>query len=158
MAKEIEMKFTVTENELPELTNGKHIVQGYFHTAGKGAIRIRIVDNEKAYLTIKSQRKGISCDEYEYEIPLKDAKEMMATLVSYKVEKMRYIIEFRGQNFEVDVFLGDNKGLILAELELKSNGDEKNVILPLWVNNDVSNHYRFTNLYLAKHPINRINL
>ena len=115
----------------------------------KETIRVRISD-DRAFLTIKGAMSGISRCEFEYEIPEKDARELLKLAVSNPVEKVRKIIYVDGKKWEVDFFGGVNSGLVLAEIELE-NADER-VILPKWVEKEVSGDKRYYNSQLSQHP------
>lgn len=155
MAIEIEKKFLVDKvlwNQLSK-ENGQFIKQGYLSFAYKWAeenltVRVRIIDNKKAFLTIKGKTTGISRDEFEFEIPMKDAEDMFNTLVKTKIEKIRYKIWYKNKVWDVDEFLDNNDGLILAEIELLSEDEifEK----PNWVGTDVSSLPQYYNSNLAK--------
>lgn len=153
MAKEIERKFLVTETwhlADPHPAYGSaRIVQAYLTTSDSPIVRVRIY-GEKAYLTVKGKTEGISRDEYEYEIPIDDAKEMMRLAPTFPIEKIRYRIPFDNHIFEIDVFCGANEGLVLAEVELSSPDDL--LSLPDWIGEEVSADPRYFNAHLAKHP------
>lgn len=148
MAKEIERKFLVAENWRPE-AEGQRIVQGYLSTAVSPVVRVRIC-GEKAYLTVKDKTDGISRSEYEYEIPLVDAEEMLALCAAPPIEKVRHRMPCGDHVFEVDVFLGANEGLILAEVELSS--PEEAFCRPDWLGEEVSGDPRYYNAYIAARP------
>ncbi|MGB3402218.1 MAG: CYTH domain-containing protein [Microcoleaceae cyanobacterium] len=150
MAVEIERKFLVKNDAWRSLARGTLYCQGYLPTAAGKTVRVRIV-GELAYLTIKGPSNGTSRAEFEYLIPVKDAKEMLETLCEQPlIEKTRYKILIDGLTWEVDEFLGENKGLILAEVELT---DEDQVInLPDWIGEEVSHDSRYYNSHLVKNP------
>lgn len=150
MAVEIERKFLVDRAALPELTNGKKIVQGYIPTADKTTVRVRI-KAEQAFLTLKGTGNGISRNEFEYEIPLSDAQQMLDEFCSdSKIEKVRYEIAFGQHVWELDVFYGKNDGLIIAEVELS---DEDEVFeCPDWVAEQVTGDQRYYNSQLIVSP------
>lgn len=112
-------------------------------------MRIRIT-KAKGFLTIKMGTTPLSRLEYEYEIPLKDAEELLSKCEK-TIEKTRYIITHVGMNWEVDVFEGENKGLIIAELELESENQEFEK--PLWLGMEVTEDTRYLNVNLLKKPI-----
>lgn len=101
----------------------------------------------KGYITVKGITQGITRPEYEYEIPLKDAFSLMRMSISVPIIKMRYIIEHLGNKWEVDVFYGKNKGLIIAEIELETEYDV--VTLPEWIDREVSDDPKYYNSNLA---------
>jgi adenylate cyclase len=150
MGVEIERKFLIDKTKLPTLKNGYAIKQGYIQTVEQTTVRIRIRDKD-AFLTIKSKSQGASRLEFEYHIPLSDAQEMLTNLChASRVEKTRYLIEHEGHTWEVDIFEGSNKGLIIAEIELKSEGETFS--LPEWVTEEVTQDERYFNVNLVEHP------
>ncbi len=150
MGVEIERKFLINEKKLPTLKNGYDIKQGYIQTVDQTTVRIRIRDKE-AFLTIKGKSQGASRLEFEYPIPLNDAEEMLTNLChASRVEKTRYLVEHEGHTWEVDIFEGSNKGLIIAEIELKS--EEEIFSLPEWVSEEVTQDERYFNVNLVEHP------
>jgi len=150
MGVEIERKFLVDETLLPQLTNGRTIKQGYIQTAGLNTVRVRVSD-EKAFLTLKSSGKGATRLEFEYPIPLEDAVQMLENLCQKPfIDKKRYLIAHEGHTWELDIFEGDNKGLIVAELELES--EDETFALPDWVKEEVTTDKRYANSNLIKNP------
>ena len=150
MPKEIERKFLVKPRKWSELGPGLKIRQGYLCTAVERTVRVRTY-GDHGYVTIKGKTSGISRDEYEYEIPFGDASEILDNLcIQPLIEKTRYRIPFKGHTFEVDEFTGANRGLTIAEVELKS-ADEK-IELPDWIDRDVSDDPRYFNSNLAQKP------
>jgi adenylate cyclase len=113
-------------------------------------VRVRITDDKKARLTVKGPPKGISRDEFEYDIPVEDARKMLDFCGGHVVEKNRYIEQVGDHTWEVDEFLGRNKGLWLAEIEL-SDEDEP-FERPDWAVREVSEDKKYKNSYLARHP------
>src|ERR1700761_2039411 len=116
MGVEIERKFLVDHDkwEKVEKPVGIPYRQGYMLRNDKQTIRVRVSD-KKGYLNLKSKVSDLSRNEYEYEIPLEDGLEILDAFTTNGTEKMRYVIPFKGKNWEVDVFSGDNDGLIVAE-------------------------------------------
>lgn len=149
MALEIERKFLI--NQLPtELPDGEVIRQGYLHSEKKLVVRVR-TKGVKAFLTIKGATQGISRAEFEYEIPLNDAEAMLDTLSKGPlIEKTRYTFTDEGKVWELDVFSGDNSGLIIAEVELSSSSEA--IRLPSWIGEEVSHDPRYFNSNLASNP------
>jgi adenylate cyclase len=148
MGQEIERKFLVFEEGLPELVGGVEIWQSYIPS--EQTVRLRVA-GETGYLTIKGARSGISRAEFEYEVPLADAREMLETLcLKPCVHKTRYKLTHEGHVWEVDVFHDLNEGLIVAEVELDSEDEE--VVLPSWVKEEVSKEGRYTNSALRAKP------
>ena len=151
MPKEIERKFLVTnDNWKQHINHQSHYLQGYLNNNQSNSIRIRITD-EQANLNIKSATLGIIRDEYDYQIPLDEAKEMLDKLCEQPIiEKTRYFVEDNDVTWEIDVFERENAGLIVAELELQSV--EQSFIKPDWVGEDVSDDPRYYNACLATYP------
>lgn len=119
MAKEIERKFLVSNDSYKAMAEGcTHIVQAYLSTTIDSTVRLRIAD-DKAYITVKSRNKGCSRGEWEYEIPVSDASEMISAChLSKVIDKIRYYVEYKGHTWEVDEFAGKLNGLVIAEIEL----------------------------------------
>ena len=153
MAEEIERKFLVDPVQLPPLENPHIIRQGYIPTQGTATVRVRI-SNEKAFITLKGRATGISRSEFEYLIPVEDAKKMLSELCAKPlIEKRRYLIPYRGHTWELDIFEGENAGLIVAEIEL---GDENEVFeKPRWITEEVSFDPRYRNANLITHPFSK---
>jgi adenylate cyclase len=151
---EIERKYLVNKllwQELYNPVNATFIQQAYLSTDPKCSVRIRIADG-KALITIKGELKGISREEFEYSVPLNDGLEIIRLAGTPLIIKRRYVIEYKGNRWEVDEFLGDNDGLILAEVELKSESEEPE--WPEWIDKDVTSDPRYFNLQLAINPVN----
>jgi adenylate cyclase len=152
MGIEIERKFLVkNESWRTHTVATQSLEQGYFETTPSVAIRVRIINNAKAFLTLKGKQSGISCAEFEYEIPLSDAQELLSHFCEPRiVRKSRHIVDHRGHRWEIDVFEGKNKGLVVAEIEL--NSETETFFMPDWVGFDVSADKRYTNASLARNP------
>ncbi|GAB7086715.1 CYTH domain-containing protein [Marinifilum fragile] len=148
MAIEIERKFLVNHDLLPLPNDGKKLIQGYIWSDPQKSLRIRIA-GEKAFLTIKSGNDILKRSEFEYEIPLADAQELL-DLCDAKIEKTRYLIPMNQHTWEVDVFHGDNQGLIVAEVELASS--EEQIKLPEWIDQEVTNDPKYLNVSLIENP------
>lgn len=151
MSLEIEKKFLVLNDRWQaDAGPGVRYRQGYLSESGPGSVRVRI-GGQHAYLNIKSATLAQQRLEYEYEIPLRDAEEMLAEVcVQPLVEKTRYEVEHAGHTWEVDVFEGANAGLVVAEIEL-DDVDEA-FARPDWVGEEVSDDPRYYNVCLVKHP------
>ena len=150
MGIEIERKFLIDTDKLPPLHNGYTIKQGYIQTVDHTTVRVRI-RNDEAFLTIKGKSIGASRLEFEYPIPLQDANNMLDNLCQISViAKMRYLVEYERHVWEVDVFKGSNKGLIVAEVEL--DNEEEAFSLPNWVTEEVTDDIRYFNSNLIKNP------
>jgi adenylate cyclase len=150
MGIEIERKYTVNEkvfeliNSLPA---GEEICQGYLNSTPERTVRVRI-KGQKAYLTIKGQNEGISRLEFEYEIPVEDAKNLLPICEPYCIEKIRFTFVLDNLTWELDVFQGAHYGLIIAELELEDA--DLQIKLPEWIEKEVSDDPRFYNSNIAK--------
>jgi len=149
MGTEIERKFLVTSDLWKKGAQPIHYAQGYLSKEMGVTVRVRIA-GEKAFLTIKGPITGISRAEFEYSIPLKDAEEMLLLSIGPLVEKNRHKIPFGGHLWEVDEFLGDNTGLVVAEVEL-SDAEEK-ITPPPWLGREVSGDPRYYNSNLSIYP------
>ena len=149
MAKEIERKFIVDPAKLPDNLIGIDYQQGYLSINDAGVTRIRII-NDKAVLTIKSKTVEISRDEFEYDIPYKDALRLINLSQGEVIHKTRSVIEYENKTWEVDEFHGKNKGLWLAEIELTD--EKEDFIKPNWVMEEVSKDKKYYNSYLCLHP------
>ena len=151
MAIEIERKFLVVNDDWREhVTSHKSMMQGYFAGGGKASIRVRI-SGKSANLNIKSATLDVTRKEYEIPIPVEDAREMLDLLCEKPViEKTRHYIQQGQLVWEVDEFIGDNDGLIVAEIEL-SDADEA-FEKPSWLGKEVSDDTRYYNVCLVKNP------
>ena len=150
MALEIERKYLIDLEKIGTLENGIRIKQGYLSTNKDAVVRVR-VKNDKAYLTIKGSNSGIARLEYEYEIPLNEANEMLEKLCQKPViDKTRYLIKHDIHTWEVDIFYGDNDGLVVAEVELSS--EDEFINLPTWIKEEVTTDARYYNSNLMKLP------
>ena len=150
MPKEIERKFLVKSDFKEFATSKLNIVQAYLSNDPKRIVRIRKV-NEKAFLTIKgkSSESGMARYEFEKEILLKEADDLIKLKVGELIEKTRYIIPTtNGLFFEVDEFHGNNKGLCLAEIELPEEDTEFKI--PNWLGKEVTGNEKYYNSFLAK--------
>jgi adenylate cyclase len=148
MATEIERKFLV--QEVPwRKGSGIPFIQGYLNRDKERTVRVRIA-RDKAFLTIKGLTQGASRVEFEYEIPVSDAQQLLKLSDGPIIQKNRYVIVHEGSTWEVDEFLGDNAGLVLAEIELKSEDQPFN--RPPWLGAEVTHDRRYYNSSLASHP------
>lgn len=161
MATEIERKYLINKDSWRNfVTRSERITQGYLNqydpqkTGAQSSVRVRIggrVDAPKAWLNIKSATLGIERQEYEYEIPVADAEEMLQTLCARpQIDKTRHYIANGVFTWEVDEFYGDNAGLIVAEIELTHADDEFSK--PDWLGEEVSGDPRYYNSELIKQP------
>ena len=149
---EIERKFLVKSDEFKAqaFTQNK-IAQGYLSSLPERTVRIRIKGN-KGFITIKgmSQHGGMSRFEWENEIPLDEAQELLKLCEKGKIEKTRFEIKSGKHVFEVDEFYGENEGLLMAEIELES--ETESFEKPDWLGEEVTNDKRYYNAYLIKKP------
>ena len=153
MKQEIERKFLVTGDDWRKTAGtGLSCRQGYITTGSTDAtIRVRLL-NGRGFLTIKGPTKGISRAEMEYEISAEDARYMLANFCGggIIVSKVRYILIHDGSRWEVDEFDGDNKGLVVAEIELER--EDQSFDKPDWLGEEVSFDRRYTNAALSREP------
>ncbi|MEH6580037.1 MAG: CYTH domain-containing protein [Amphritea sp.] len=150
MAKEIERKFLIDLETVGPLNCGVTIKQGYIPTRDNTAVRVRIM-GDNAFLTIKGENKGAVRSEFEYEIPLLDAEQMLEELCSGPVvDKTRYLVTHEKHLWEIDIFAGDNAGLVIAEVELKD--EHEAVILPDWISSEVTGDPKYYNSNLLNNP------
>ncbi|MDX2097351.1 MAG: CYTH domain-containing protein [Leptolyngbyaceae cyanobacterium bins.59] len=153
MAIEIERKFLVIGDGWRSLGVGTPYRQGYIAAGIGRTVRVRIAGNQ-AFLTIKGPTIGRSRSEFEYPIPLDDARQMLHSLCERPlIEKTRYKIPWEGLTWEVDEFEGENKGLVMAEVELTH--EKQSIRFPEWVGKEVSHDPRYYNSNLMKHPFTR---
>lgn len=152
MPLEIERKFLVIPEKLPAVNPGVEILQAYIPLQTDDVVRIRI-KGDQAYVTFKGKdRQGVR-PEYEYSIPVHDAREIIEIMCARPViRKVRTAIWYEGYKWEIDSFLDENEGLIIAEIELKY-ADEI-ITLPPWVAEEVTGDPRYLNASLVKHPFN----
>jgi adenylate cyclase len=147
MAKEIERKFLVSDLSVLTGVVGTPIAQGYVAHGGL-LVRVRRA-GDKAFVTLKGPREGLTCGEWEYPIPLKDAVEMLdGYSTGGSVSKTRYLVPVGAHTFEVDVFKGPLAGLVIAEVEMAD--ENETVELPAWLGREVSTDMAYTNVNLAK--------
>ena len=149
---EIERKFLVTSEDFKkEALRKNHIAQGYLNSNPERTVRVRI-KGEIGFLTIKGKgnETGMTRFEWETEIALAEAKNLIKLCENGVIDKMRYEVEMGNHTFEVDEFFGENEGLIVAEIELKSEDEifEK----PTWLGKEVTNDERYYNAYLSNNP------
>lgn len=150
MGVEIERKFLVKSLDFKNLATSKHLYkQGYIEGPLIATVRVRTIE-DKGFLTVKSKSVNYSRNEYEYEIPLADAEQMLSNLCGNKVEKYRYIVWHGNKRWEVDEMIGANEGLLIAELELEA--ESETFELPEWVGEEVTHDFRYRNSYLAINP------
>ena len=150
MGKEIERKFLIKGDAWRSLAQGTTYRQGYLNRVKERVVRVRTID-DKGFLTIKGITTGATRVEYEYEIPAADADSMLDDLCErYLIEKKRYKIDYREFVWEVDEFLGENQGLIVAEVELES--EDQNYEKPEWIGEEVTGDPKYFNSNLVQNP------
>lgn len=148
MALEIERKFLVDNDTWRDKVERSHtLVQAYLALDGETSVRVRIKDDESARMTLKIGLSGMTRHEFEYPIPLTDAREMVAAGRDRLIEKTRHIVNYGGFAWEVDVFAGALSGLIVAEVEMASETD--NPALPPWLGREVTGNPAWSNAMLA---------
>ena len=146
---EIERKFLLKNDNWKKLVSKSiNIKQGYISTNPLSVVRIRITDT-KAYITIKGKGEGISRPEFEYEIPLQDAEEMFTIFCKNNgLSKTRHIVEYKNHKWEIDEFKDRHKGLIFAEVEMKTENEK--VELPDWISEEITGNPKYYNSNLAQ--------
>lgn len=154
MGIEIERKFLFDPHRVPPLPEPHVIRQGYIPAEG-ATVRVRIT-NSRAFLTLKGKTRELARSEFEYEIPSSDAETILQELCAKPlIEKRRYVLEYEGHRWELDIFEGDNEGLYMAEIELQSA--DESFALPPWVIREVSHDKRYYNANLRVHPFKAFN-
>ena len=154
MPQEIERKFLVIGDFKRFASKQIRIKQGYLSSLRERTVRVRI-KGDKGYLTIKGEAgdSGISRYEWEKEIPFEEAEELLALCEPGLIDKTRYLVPAGEFTYEVDEFYGENKGLIIAEIELKSESDQ--YPKPEWLGEEVTGNLRYYNSMLIKNPFTR---
>lgn len=149
---EIERKFLVKSDDFKEQAfTQNNIAQGYLSSIPERTVRVRIKGN-KGFITIKGigQQGGMSRFEWENEIPLGEAQELLKLCEKGKIEKTRFEVQSGKHIFEIDEFYGENEGLVMAEIELES--ETESFEKPDWLGEEVTNDKRYYNAYLSKNP------
>lgn len=151
MATEIERKFLVRDDSWRGAARGsRYYRQGYLATTARCSVRVRIEDGA-ATLNVKGATPGVTRAEYEYPLPREDALQMLDALCEGgMIEKTRYFVPHGAHTWEVDVFEGENAGLVVAEIEL--GAEDEAFERPAWVGEEVSDDLRYYNARLARHP------
>ena len=154
MPQEIERKFLVKEGYKKYAFTFTRIVQGYLSSAPERIVRVRI-NGERGFITVKgvSSLSGMSRFEWEKEIDVKDALELLALCEPGVIDKIRYLVQVGKFTFEVDEFYGDNEGLVVAEVELSY--EEELFDIPIWLGKEVTGDKRYYNSKLAKMPFKK---
>lgn len=151
---EIERKFMICGDFMPHVISSTRIAQGYISSDPARTVRVRI-RGDKGFITIKgtSSLDGLSRYEWEKEIPVSEAQELLALCSGGVIDKTRHIVPYGGHTWEVDVFHGENSGLVMAEIELSSPHEEFET--PEWVGTEVTGDVRYYNAYISTHPYNK---
>jgi CYTH domain-containing protein len=149
MGQEIERKYLVTSDAWHGLAESTFYRQGYLSTVKERVVRVRTV-GKQGYLTIKGVAIGATRPEFEYEIPWRDAEQLLALCERPLIEKTRYRIEHGGLIWELDVFHGDNDGLVTVECELET--EDQKLMKPDWVGEEVTGDPRYFNANLVENP------
>lgn len=153
MATEIERKFLVTDTGFLAGLSGRRLTQGYLADDGTCSVRLRI-DGDRAFLTVKHGRDPLSRLEFEYPVPVADAAEMLAKACRQPlIDKTRFDVLIDRSHWEVDVFHGDNDGLVVAEIELPAA--DAAFARPAWLGAEVTTDPRYLNVNLGRHPWRR---
>ncbi len=148
MAKEIERKFLVLDERWRDaVTGATDLRQAYILSMEKRSLRVRILDGERATLTIKISNGTLSRDEFEYDIPREEAEEMLGSAIGIVLEKTRFLVPYQGYIWEVDVYDGAYRGLVIAEVELQD--EDEDPPLPEWLGPEVTGDRRYSNQSLA---------
>ena len=151
MPQETERKFLVANDGWRvEAGRGQELRQAYLAETDRAAIRVRIVDEAAAFITIKGAKAGLSRQEFEYPAPLSDAEELVELRQGSELRKTRFRALHRERCWEIDVYDGDNAGLVIAEVELES--EEASLDIPTWVGREVTGEARYYAARLAVHP------
>lgn len=150
MGLEIERKFLLKdESWRPAVSETMEIKQGYLNSAIERTVRVRLTGN-KGVLTIKGKTVNLTREEFEYEIPIADARRLMKLCETPIIEKLRHLVRLDGRTWEIDEFSGVNESLVVAEIEL--NSEDEDLALPEWVGREVSDDPRYYNASLIAHP------
>lgn len=151
MALEIERKFLVTSDAWRALASERTLLrQGYLANTERASVRVRVA-GEQGFLSVKAMTPGIARAEYEYPIAVADAAAMLESLCTGpRIEKWRHEVRYAGRDWEIDEFLGDNAGLVIAELELES--EDAGFERPDWLGIEVTHDLRYYNFRLAEQP------
>ncbi|HOU03232.1 MAG TPA: CYTH domain-containing protein [Bacteroidales bacterium] len=154
MKREIERKFIVTGEFRKDVLNSTRIIQGYLSSVPGRTVRIRI-RQDKAFITIKGpgDPSGISRYEWEKEISVPDAEDLLNLCEPGIIEKVRHEVKIGKHVYEVDEFLGENSGLIIAELELSDENESYEK--PVWLGKEVTGDIRFYSSFLSAHPYSK---
>jgi CYTH domain-containing protein len=152
MAKEIERKFLVRSDEWrTRAVSSAKLMQAYITANEDRNVRVRLIDGTSARLTIKVGKSAMVRDEFEYEIPVRDAEELTSSAIGIVIEKVRHRVPIAGKTFEIDVYEGFYSGLVVAEVELES--EEDHFERPSWLGEEVTGDRRYSNMMLATNDL-----
>lgn len=155
MGLEIEKKFLIKNDNWKEIVlEQKEISQGYLSASPNRTVRVRIM-GKVGFLTIKSKSKGSVRSEFEYEIPLDDAKELMELCEKPILAKTRHWVKHENHTWEIDVFEKENKGLVVAEIELTR--EDESFLIPDWIGKEVTEETKYYNSQLIENPYSNWN-
>ena len=149
MPLEIERKFLVVSDDFKKNATSVYIKQGYLYANENMAIRVRI-EGLQTSINIKSKKSERVNHEFEYVVPLDEARSLITMSPYPIIEKTRHVIQYEGKDWEVDEFHSDNEGLTVAEIELDDENEEFDI--PLWLGEEVTADYRYLNSNLAQNP------
>lgn len=148
MAIEIERKFLVSgDGWRAHVTGTRRLRQGYLSTGGGVTVRVRMIGDDKACLTIKNGGSALARAEFEYDIPVSDARQMLGFCTGVEIDKTRHSLDLAGGDWVVDEFAGRHAGLVIAEVELKNADDP--IELPGWLGKEVTGDTQYYNSSLA---------
>ena len=152
MPTEIERKFLPRDEGWRQYATARSLLrQGYLANNERCSVRVRVAGGDVGWLSVKAMTPGLARAEYEYPVPLAEANAMLDTLCARPfIEKFRHIVPWRGHDWEIDEFLGDNAGLVVAEVELDDVGEVPE--MPPWTGREVTDDVRFYNFSLAERP------
>lgn len=145
---EIERKFLVRNDSWRDCAGTSHVLQQAYLSRDENSVRVRLIDGRSACLTIKFRTSGLAKDEYEYEIPVEEARDLLRHATGHVIEKTRYRVLHEGRNWDVDVFAGAYEGLTLAEIEMA--GEDDLPALPQWLGREVTGNKRYSNRAMAE--------
>ncbi|RFC00154.1 adenylate cyclase [Rhizobium leguminosarum bv. trifolii] len=146
-ATEIERKSLVRNDGWRRCASISHVLQQAYLSLDENAVRVRLIDGRSAWLTIKFRTSALAKDEFEYEIPVEEARDLLLHATGCVIEKTRYQVLHEGRNWDADVFAGAYEGLTLAEIEMASEDDLP--ALPQWLGREVTGNKRYSNRVMA---------
>ena len=153
MPQEIERKFLLANDSWRDKVDSKtSLKQGYLSSKKEATVRIRL-ENNSGILAIKGKTEGVTRSEFEYIIPVEEAEQLLLLCEKQLIEKTRHIIRQGVHTWEIDEFEGENQGLIIAEIELKS--EDEYFVKPTWLGEEVSEDARYYNACLVTHPYSK---